>query len=99
MRATLRWICAGTLTLGAIAMIGCEKKSETTTGTNSSTGAPTTMDSAKQSMNNAATQASDKAKEIGAEMKQAATTATEKTKDATKSAEDKATQALDSLKK
>jgi hypothetical protein len=98
MRATLRWICAGTLTLGAVAMIGCEKKSETT-NTSGSSGTPTTMESAKQSVENAANKATDKAKEMGTEMKQAASQAAEKTKDAAKSAEDKATQAVDSLKK
>jgi len=99
MRATLRWICAGTLTLSAVAMIGCEKKSETTTGTSSSNGTPTTMESTKQSMNNATTQASDKAREMGAEMKQAATNAADKTKDAAETTKDKANQALDNLKK
>src|SRR5215472_10065823 len=49
----------------AVAMIGCEKKSETTTGTSSSGSTPTTMESAKQSAENAANKATDKAKEMG----------------------------------
>jgi hypothetical protein len=105
MRATLRWLCAGTLALSAVAMVGCEKKSDTTTtpgtttsGTTSS-GTSTTMESAKQSMNSATTQASDKAREMGAEMKQATTNAAEKTKEGAETAKDKTTQALDNLKK
>src|SRR4051812_10478938 len=98
MRTTLRWLCAGTLTLGAVAMIGCEKpKSENTTTT--STGAPTTMDSAKQSAENAADKAADKSKEMGAEMKSATSQAVEKTKEGAEAAKEKTTQAIDNLKK
>jgi hypothetical protein len=96
MRAPFRILCAGTLLIGTVAFVGCDKKADTATP---STAAPTTMDSAKQAADTAAGKAADTAKKVGEEVKDAATKAADKTKDAAETAKDKASQALDGLKK
>src|SRR6185312_17407715 len=91
MRKSTRWLLSGTLLLGSVAFIGCEKEKTST----ETTGSSTTQPSRAEEAGNAAQKAGDEAKKAGAEAKDAAENMKQNATEAANKASENAQEAAD----